>query len=184
MNRCHHCAVEFKHRPPAFTPDRSIVFCSKECRAERNELSVLESLPNAFIEEKVAEAHLEPCPKCQRPGPIDIHTTHRVYSFFVLTSFGERSEIACARCGRLNRLKDSAFCFLCGWWGFPLGFFGTPVLIARNLWNIGAPVRANRPSVEFRRWAVERLAVRLMHEEQTTDQQRVVPDQKSISEDS
>ena len=75
-----------------------------------------------------------PCPIC---GSINkkLNGTilHTVKSFIFFTKYGIEPIIACPDC--LDKKNNDAILSttLLGWWGFPSGFFNTPVYIYRNL---------------------------------------------------
>lgn len=161
MHRCHHCGSGFTHRPAAFTPDMSIVFCTKDCREERKALPQLEVMPPEFIDQKVQDRHLGPCPTCDEDGPLDAHKSYRVSSFVFWTTLETRQTIGCLSCGRRRKLRDAARCFIQGWWGIPVGLLATPVMIAANLAAMLGGMREGQPSVPFRRWVARELAERI-----------------------
>ena len=45
------------------------------------------------------QVHQGNCPQCDGPGPVDVHTSYRVYSVVMMTSWSSRPLVACARCG-------------------------------------------------------------------------------------
>jgi hypothetical protein len=63
---------------------------------------------------------------------VDVHTSHRVYSVFILTSWKSIQNVSCRACGKKSQLKDALFSLFLGWWGFPWGLVVTPVQIIRN----------------------------------------------------
>ena len=91
------------------------------------------AVPDAELEPELRALHQGNCPKCQGPGPVDIHTSHKVYSVLVLTRYSSHPIMACQSCGRKQQLKHAAFSMLAGWWGFPFGLVITPVQIIRNI---------------------------------------------------
>ena len=111
-------------------------FCNETCAAQAQFLHAANQIPEEIIEDHVAQVHQGDCPKCGGPGPVDIRTSHRVFSAVVFTSWSSHPLLCCASCGRGEKLKHGAFSLLLGWWGFPFGFIITPVQIIRNLAGI------------------------------------------------
>ena len=82
---------------------------------------------------KCEHLHQGNCPQCQGPGPVDIHTSHKVYSALAFTRWSSHPVMACRSCGRKQQLKHAIFSFALGWWGFPFGLVITPVQVIRNI---------------------------------------------------
>jgi hypothetical protein len=108
-------------------------FCSTKCAAKAEWVRASLAVPDAEVERQVRETHSGPCPRCGGPGPVDVHTSHRVYSALAWTSWSSHPDICCRSCGCKKYLKHGAFSFFLGWWGFPHGLIITPVQVARNL---------------------------------------------------
>jgi hypothetical protein len=85
------------------------------------------------LHEEVRKVHQGHCPRCQGPGPVDVHVSHRVWSALVVTRYSTRSIVSCKSCGTKARLLDSALALVLGWWGLPWGLIMTPVQIGRNV---------------------------------------------------
>lgn len=121
---------------------RNLRFCNAKCAGSADMVQASLKIPEAEIERAVREVHQGDCPKCGGRGPVDLHTSHRVYSALAWTSWSSHPAICCRSCGIKNQLKHSVFSMLLGWWGFPFGLLITPVQIGRNLAGIiglGAP---------------------------------------------
>jgi hypothetical protein len=108
-------------------------FCNDKCAAAGTVLTLADSLPDAAISARVWEIHNGRCPVCAGAGPIDVHSSYRVWSGLVVTSHSTRLNLGCRRCGNRARLKDAGFSLLFGWWGFPWGLIWTPIQIGRNI---------------------------------------------------
>lgn len=130
MVKCEYCGARI-----VFGPVRQgeYKFCSEKCRDLRVQTIAMSELPRDLILDMANAVHAGTCPKCGGEGPVDVHTSHRVWSLFAFSSFSSKPEICCARCGRWNKNKAILFNIVFGWWGFPWGFFGTPAQIVRNL---------------------------------------------------
>ena len=75
-----------------------------------------------------------PCPDCgQKSFPLIGSFIRTVKSFIIFTSYKKSPIIACQSC--LNKRMNNAMIstFLLGWWGFPVGFFRTPMALLANL---------------------------------------------------
>jgi len=108
-------------------------YCSAKCVKEAAWIFASKSVPDAEVEREVRAIHQGTCPKCKGPGPIDVHTSHRVYSALVITSWSSHPVIACRSCGRKEQFKHAIYSFVLGWWGFPFGLVVTPVQVIRNV---------------------------------------------------
>jgi hypothetical protein len=104
-----------------------------------------------LIQPKVREVHQGNCPKCSGRGPVDVHTSYRVWSALLMTWWESRPHICCRSCGIKSQLGDAAFSFILGWWGFPWGLVLTPIQISRNLIGIARGVDAASPSPQLER---------------------------------
>lgn len=74
-----------------------------------------------------------PCPEC---GSIDQNLNgtiiYTVKSFILFSIYNTDYFIACPQCLNKKNNKAMLSTFLLGWWGFPWGFFKTPLYIYRN----------------------------------------------------
>ena len=77
-----------------------------------------------------------PCPGC---GSIDQKLngtiTHTIKSFILFSIYNANYFIACPKCLNKKNNKAMLSTSLLGWWGFPWGFFKTPLYIYRNYKN-------------------------------------------------
>lgn len=108
-------------------------FCNAKCEAQGALANVASQLPRPEVERYTARVHGGNCPNCGGAGPVDVHTSYRVWSALALTSWSSRPVISCRRCGTKRQLGDALFSLLLGWWGFPWGVLMTPVQLGRNL---------------------------------------------------
>ena len=125
------------------TRDGDLRFCNQECQQKGFVAAVATKVPDTVLKEQVRKIHQGPCPKCGGSGPVDVHTSYRVWSALVLTSWSSRPHIVCRTCGVKARLGDSVFSVVFGWWGFPWGLVMTPVQLFRNLAGL---VQINQPT--------------------------------------
>lgn len=108
-------------------------FCSAKCAGVAPLLARASALPADQVTREVQRLRHAPCPVCQGPGPVDIHTSYRVYSVLVMTSWRNQPRISCRACARKAQGTDAAISLVAGWWGFPWGLVMTPVQLVRNL---------------------------------------------------
>ena len=157
MSKCDHCGATILFGP---VREGGFQYCNKTCRDKDVSRIAAEELPTDFIAEKVVEIHQGDCPKCGGPGPVDVHTSHWVWSALAFTRFSSKPEICCRGCGRRARRKAVLFNLLFGWWGFPWGILGTPAQILKNVG--GGPRHDSEPSPELTGLVSKSLGAQLM----------------------
>ena len=140
-------------------------FCGKPCQAAFHLNRASSQLPDGFIQEKAAEVHAGPCPKCGGPGPVDVHASHWVWSAGLITRWSRKTELCCKRCGNGAKWKATAFSGLLGWWGFPWGLLMTPAQIIRNVGYMISGPDPTRPSDKLVEMVRVRLSSQLLKEE-------------------
>lgn len=113
--------------------DGNLRFCNEECQRKGVVAVAAQQMPDDFVSEQVRQVHQGACPRCGGAGPVDVYTSHRVWSALALTSWSSRPHIVCKSCGMKAQVGDAVFCLALGWWGFPWGLIVTPVQITRNL---------------------------------------------------
>jgi hypothetical protein len=148
-------------------------YCSEKCLITAGFLGVADSIPRSVVDAKTWELYNGRCPKCSGPGPVTLHPSYRVFSVLVLTSSSTRQNICCRRCATRERLKDAAFSFACGWWGFPWGLIYTPVQIGRNLAAIARTEELSRPPEELARLVRLQLAAAATQEPRAPSPERL-----------
>jgi hypothetical protein len=121
-------------------------FCNAQCQQRGALLDVADQLPADFVKEYIQTTQNSNCPECQGPGPIEVHTSYRVWSVLVLTSWNNRPRICCKKCATKAQLGDIGFSVLLGWWGFPWGIIMTPVQIGRNVTGLFYSPKVGQPS--------------------------------------
>jgi hypothetical protein len=130
--------------------EKDLRFCNAKCHQKGYALRISKEIPQDVVDKNVGEIHRGLCPKCQGSGPVDVHTSYRVYSLLLYTSWSSRPHICCRSCGMKSQIGDAVYSFLFGWWGFPWGFLVTPVQVVRNIVDaINAPDET-RPSEKLR----------------------------------
>jgi hypothetical protein len=131
--------------------DGQLRFCNSECQRKGIVATVAQHVPDAIVSEHVWKVHQGLCPRCGGSGPVDVHTSYRVWSALVMTSWSSRPHVVCRRCGFRARLGDAAFSLVFGWWGFPWGLIMTPVQVFRNVAGLLNTVDAATPSPQLNR---------------------------------
>ncbi|MFO0908592.1 MAG: hypothetical protein U0794_09550 [Isosphaeraceae bacterium] len=134
-------------------------YCGEKCAEQGKTLHSNCGMTDEEIEQSAREIHQGNCPKCGGPGPVDVHTSHKVHSFLVFTSWSSKPEICCRGCGTKSKLLMTLYSGAAGWWGFPWGLIMTPIQVAKNLGGavgMGLP-DPSTPSPELKR-AVKLIA--------------------------
>lgn len=129
--------------------DRGFLFCSAKCKQKGDVLYFAEKVPIDILEKQVALVHSGNCPKCGGNGPVEVHTSYTVWSFFMFTTYQSHPHISCLSCGIRSKIGSAILCAIFGWWGFPLGLIYTPVQLYRNIAGIFHPPNTEQPSDEF-----------------------------------
>lgn len=148
MAKCDYCGTVILF---GGVKDHELRFCNPTCHEYGRYLRDAMSIPKESVDEIVRDVHTKACPKCHGPGPVDVHTSYRVWSAIVVTSWYSEPEICCSSCGIKSKLSNTAFCLLLGWWGIPWGFLITPVQVARNLIGMTSHPDPAKPSPELER---------------------------------
>ena len=142
--------------------DQGYRFCNATCQLNGRALIAANQVPVEVLDEQVRAVHQGKCPCCSSRGPIDVHTSHRVWSAFVLTSWVSRPHVCCGKCGRLEQIKDCLFSLFLGWWGFPWGLIVTPIQIIRNLVGLLRQPDPYQPSRKLRRLVLIHIGTNIM----------------------
>jgi hypothetical protein len=121
-------------------------YCNAKCAQRGQILAYSQQLAPDVVHDSVSRVHRGACPRCQGPGPVDVHTSYRVWSALVVTQWQSLTHVACRSCGRKSQIGDGLLSLLLGWWGFPWGLVMTPVQIARNIAGLMKSPSENGPS--------------------------------------
>ncbi len=106
-----------------------------------------EKIPPELIEKQTKLVHEGPCPKCEEhKESVDMHTSHRIWSLILLSSWSSKPQISCRSCGIKSQLSGFLTSSLIGWWGFPWGIIMTPIQIVKNVVGIISPPNPDIPS--------------------------------------
>lgn len=108
-------------------------FCNARCQSKGSLIILARRLPPDLVKERTRSVYHGACPKCQGPGPVDVHVSYRIWSAVFLTSWKNTPRVSCRHCRVKSQLGDAAFSLVLGWWGIPWGLIITPVQIIRNI---------------------------------------------------
>jgi len=136
-------------------------FCNTDCQSRAYLVLAARQIPPDVLREQTSAVYRGMCPQCQGPGPIDVHTSYRIWSAGIVTSWRSLPRISCRPCGVKAQLGSTLFSLLLGWWGFPWGFIMTPVQIFRNVRAMLRRQESQAPSADLERLVGVRLAAGL-----------------------
>ena len=147
MAKCDYCGTRILF---GGVREQNYRFCNAKCQQNGYALKAANEIPLEVLEEQVRAVHQGPCPRCSGRGPVEVYTSHRIWSALVLTSWVSRPQVSCQKCGRIEQVKDSLFSLFLGWWGLPWGIIITPIQIMRNLAGL-LKQPGSQPSPQLRR---------------------------------
>ena len=130
MAACNACGTTILFGGTTFGEAR---YCNGRCAQRGQLLSISRQIAPDVVVDSVSRVFRGVCPKCQGPGPIDVHTSYRIWSMVLLTKWQSSPQISCRSCGVKAQMGDALFSLVLGWWGFPWGLIMTPVQIVRNV---------------------------------------------------
>lgn len=136
-------------------------YCNSKCAELGPLVEHAAAIPDEFLDYAVAATHQGACPRCGSEGPVDIHLSHRVMSFLVLTSYSSTPRLACRACARGYQIRESILSLILGWWGFPWGLVMTPVQISRNVVGMFRGPSPNEPSAQLRNFVQLAVAAQM-----------------------
>jgi len=146
MAKCGYCSTTILF---GGVKDSSLTYCNQECHQKGQVLVLSRSIPNDAIADQVRQIHRGACPKCSGSGPVDVHTSYRIYSALLYSSWSSVPNISCRSCGIKSQIGNTLFSAVLGWWGFPWGLIMTPVQIGRNLFGMLKGPDESKPSSEL-----------------------------------
>lgn len=124
-------------------------FCNDRCHQGGQLVALSERIDPEDVRAAVAEVRQGACPKCGGAGPVDVTTSHKVWSAVFITSWGSHPQVCCRSCGRKQQLGHLVFSAVVGWWGFPWGLIMTPVQVGRNVAGLFKKYDPYQPSPEM-----------------------------------
>jgi hypothetical protein len=131
--------------------DEGARYCNDDCHQSGYLLAVAEQIPDEIIQEQLQQIRNGLCPRCSSTGPVDVHQSHRIWSFLLITSWKSTPHVCCRSCGRKSQAGDAIFSLLLGWWGFPWGLLMTPVQLTRNIVGMLRTSDPYKPSPQLER---------------------------------
>jgi hypothetical protein len=137
-------------------------FCTQSCASQAPFVLAAREVPEDAVTREAWALHHGPCPRCGGTGPIDVHTTHRVWSALLLTSWNSRPLVSCRSCAARQRAQDTLFSLALGWWGFPWGLVMTPIQVGRNVAGFFRAPDPMGPSEALRQMVRVELAARML----------------------
>jgi len=146
MARCSYCNSQILF---GGVTDGEFRFCNATCHQKGFLLRAGSRIPEGVVAEHTRAVHDGQCPRCQGPGPVDVHTSYSVWSALVMTSWRNTPQVCCQGCGNKSRLAGLAKSLALGWWGFPWGVIMTPVQVARNAAGLVSPPDPLTPSKQL-----------------------------------
>lgn len=108
-------------------------YCGDDCARKGVLMTLGRQVPPAVVRDEVLRIHRSNCPKCNGPGPVDLHSTYQVWSMLILTSWKTNCHLCCRRCATKAAVGDAVLSGIIGWWGIPWGLVVTPIQICRNI---------------------------------------------------
>lgn len=159
MAKCSYCGTTILF---GGVKDEGLRFCNEKCEEMGFLIQVADRVPREMLEERVKLTHQGNCPKCRGNGPIDIHTSHWIWSALVLTSWNSKPELCCRKCGIKSKLSGLVASGLLGWWGVPWGVIFTPIQVVRNIVGIFSGPSPTVASPELENMVRMELAARLV----------------------
>lgn len=125
-------------------------FCNNKCLSKGQLAIAADQIPDELVATQAREIHAGACPVCQENrGPVDVHTSHKVASFLVMTWSSSTPRVSCGACGTKAKLGALVYSLLLGWWGIPWGLIMTPVQISKNVAALLRSDESLNPSVEL-----------------------------------
>jgi hypothetical protein len=113
--------------------DSGGIFCSPKCASHAEIVHAARQVPEDVVTARVAATHAGRCPECGGLGPVDLHTSYRVWSAIIVTSWSSHPRVSCRRCAVKAKLEGVIISGILGWWGIPWGPLLTPIQMGRNL---------------------------------------------------
>ena len=142
------------------------LFCKPECRNSALILPAAAAVAEGDAQARAQQIHMGACPRCQGPGPVDVYSSHWVWSGLAFMRWGSQQRLSCRPCGFKSQVGNLLFSSFLGWWGFPHGLLITPVQVAKNVMGIASPPDPSLPSAKLIQVARIQLASRLNYQDQ------------------
>lgn len=125
-------------------------YCNDKCYEQGYLAPRLAAVPQNVFEAELQKFHSGPCPLCGGPGPVDVHTAHKIWSLIHICSWSSKPVVGCHACGRKAQILGLLFSMAAGWWSMH-GLILTPVKIIANLKGILKPPDPQKPTPELQK---------------------------------
>lgn len=158
MTKCDYCGTTILFGGQAEGPLR---FCNATCSSKGVLVRASMALPDSTVQQQTWSIHQGTCPVCTGPGPVDVHTSYRVWSALIVTQWSNHPRVSCRSCGVKAKLGDTLLSALVGWWGFPWGLIMTPVQIGRNVVGMASSPDHSKPSPQLEKMVRTMLVTRV-----------------------
>lgn len=127
-----------------------LTFCDQKCQSNGEVLLVARQLPDDLVVDETRRIHAGPCPVCkQQRGAVDVHTSYKVHSVLIYTSWSSTPRISCRPCGLKGQAGALSYSIFLGWWGLPWGLVMTPVQVVRNIHGMVSSKETGTPSEQL-----------------------------------
>lgn len=127
-------------------------FCNDTCAAYAPVLHTADELPDEEVHKVTSIIHQGDCPKCSKQnGPVDVHTSHHIWSAILISSYKDVPEVTCKSCATKRQLLAFTGALIFGWWGFPHGIVGTPIQLFKNIKGMLGGPSSSQPSENLKR---------------------------------
>ncbi len=75
--------------------DDNLRFCNEKCHQNGYAMVLSRKISQDLVSQQAKAVHQGLCPKCQGSGPIDAHTSYRIYSLLLFSSWRSIPTISC-----------------------------------------------------------------------------------------
>jgi hypothetical protein len=127
-------------------------------------LPIANQVPPDVLKQHIDQVHQGSCPRCKGRGPVDVHTSHKVFSALIITRWSSKPDISCRACGVRNQVVGTVFSLILGWWGLPWGLILTPVQVIRNIVGLCKPPDPRSPSAQLEKLLKLNLAANIVRQ--------------------
>lgn len=146
MASCAHCNSTILFGGTSVGTQR---FCNDTCAAYSQVITRAAQIPESQVLQAAYRAYGGPCPKCQGTGPIDVFTSHTIWSALYITSWKSQPQMSCRACAVKSQSLALVSSLVLGWWGFPWGLIMTPVQVIRNIRGLFKSPSSTGPSSDL-----------------------------------
>jgi len=148
MSKCDYCGTTILF---GGQKTGTLRYCNARCASSGTLVQTSMQLPGPLVQQQTLAVHKGSCPKCKGSGPVDVHTSYRVWSFVLFTRWSSHPQVCCRACGARAQLGGALLSVLAGWWGIPWGLIMTPIQIGKNIIGMVSPPDSTKPSPQLER---------------------------------